>query len=533
MAKRITGSELRDRLLARMRQPAPEANEELRIEILASVVNRELLGIIATKQPRSINELAMLSGRLQPNVSRALNALARAGLLTVTPDGRASIPALTTEGERKARDLGFAPVAELPAPRRVEPATDGPVLSANILGPRGVDLDNDAIDAEITARLPGLGVTTITARATCDLNEACKHILRSWWRLLYRRADPFRLFKLERPIGREVSRAMLLAEAMGQKVKLLARSLAEEDDDWDFPALTLEQSEFRSLILNELVEPAIKYLQGGRRFDRPVAALRRRIEDIERYPEEFLFWRTAGALGLAQTEIEAPLAENISRLIAAIVDEDARLDFASGTNPTYVAMTLNWALTEIGAKSGTNCLPRLVELREKNAAQAAAGWRPHRIGTTRARLAREQLNIGGDRSVGGIAGLARMLGGRGAFAPSPAGEDVIRGFQGHGDGEPVVVVKGEGPRSTSFLVTRAVGDYLVFGSREAPIADLYTDRQAVGRAFAAEFLAPARGVIHMIEEEQQPMMAVADHYGVNLDVIDWQYRNNAALRTQT
>jgi len=526
MATTITGSELRDRLLALMRQPTPQPNEERRIEALGSAVNRELLGIIATKQPRSINELTALSGRLQPNVSRAMNALARAGLLTVTPDGRASVPTLTAEGERKARDLGFVPAAEEPAEaRQVEPAR--PILSASILGPRGVDLDGDAVDAEVTARLRGL----ITAKAPCDLNEACKHILRNWWRLLNRRTDPFRLFKLERPVDGEISRAMLLAEATGRKVRLSARSLDEEDEGWASSPLTLDQSEFRSLILDELVAPAITYLRQGRRFDRPVEALLRRIEDIERYPEEFRFWRTAGALGLAQTEIEAPLAADISRLIAAVADEDARLDFASGTNPDHVAVALSWALTEIGAKARTNRLPGLVELRA-NATAPAEGQRPHHIGTRRAIQAREQLNIGADCSIGGMAGLTRMVGGAGGFAASQAGEDVIRGFQGHGDGEPVIVVKSEGPKSTGFLVARAVGDYLVFGSREAPIADLYTDRQAVGRAFAAEFLAPASGVIHMIEEEQQSKMTVADHYGVHLDVIDWQYRNNAEQRAQ-
>ena len=89
--------------------------------------------------------------------------------------------------------------------------------------------------------------------------------MRSWWRLLYRRADPFRMFKLERLVDGSVSRAMLLAETMGQKAKLLARSLAEDDDDWDVPDLILEHSEFRSLILNEIVDPAIKYLRSGRR----------------------------------------------------------------------------------------------------------------------------------------------------------------------------------------------------------------------------------------------------------------------------
>src|SRR5205807_8552723 len=111
---------------------------------------------------------------------------------------------------------------------------------------------------------------------------------------------------------------------------------------------------------------------------------------------------------------------------------------------------------------------------------------------------------------------------------SSAGEELLRGFQAHGDSNPVIVAKDEGPNSTAFLVTRAVGDYLVYGSREAPIANIYSDRQAVGRAFAAEFMAPAEGVIHMIDQEKLPVAAVADHYGVIRDVIIHQYENSVA-----
>src|SRR5467141_922006 len=108
MTRRISGTELRDRLLSRTKlPPEPNATEETRIQALSSSGNRELLEIIATKQPRSIGELAMLAGRLQPNVSRSLTALARAGLLTVIADGRASVPTLTPEGRQRAEALGF------------------------------------------------------------------------------------------------------------------------------------------------------------------------------------------------------------------------------------------------------------------------------------------------------------------------------------------------------------------------------------------------------------------------------------------
>ena len=45
---------------------------------------------------------------------------------------------------------------------------------------------------------------------------------------------------------------------------------------------------------------------------------------------------------------------------------------------------------------------------------------------------------------------------------------------------------------------RAIGDYLVYRSGgRAPINDTYSYRQAVGRAFAAEMLAPAEVITQM------------------------------------
>jgi Zn-dependent peptidase ImmA (M78 family) len=76
-------------------------------------------------------------------------------------------------------------------------------------------------------------------------------------------------------------------------------------------------------------------------------------------------------------------------------------------------------------------------------------------------------------------------------------------------------------------MARAIGDYLVFGSREASIVDIYSDRQAVGRAFAAEFMAPAEGVVRMIEEGIS-LNTVAEHYGVVREVVRRQYANNVA-----
>jgi hypothetical protein len=157
-----------------------------------------------------------------------------------------------------------------------------------------------------------------------------------------------------------------------------------------------------------------------------------------------------------------------------------------------------------------------------------AGLKPWQIGKERARSVRKQIGLAQDRPTGGIRALAKIFGGKSEFIPSSAGEELLRGYQARGDDVPVIIVKQEGPKSTAFLVSRAIGDYLVFGSREAAVLDIYSDRQAVGRAFAAEFMAPAEGVTRMIDEEGVALDAVAEHFGVAREVVRHQYENNLA-----
>jgi len=140
-------------------------------------------------------------------------------------------------------------------------------------------------------------------------------------------------------------------------------------------------------------------------------------------------------------------------------------------------------------------------------------------------MIRAELDLGSDISLGAIGEFTKKyLGGSGGFAISGAAPGSMRGFQSIDGNAPVIVVEDEGSLATRFVVARAIGDYLVFGNREACVADLYTDRQAVGRAFAAEFLAPGQGVTEMLDAGM-PTYRVADHYGVFSEVIRRQYEN--------
>jgi hypothetical protein len=500
----------------------------MRIQVLSSPGNRELLQIIATRQPHSIGELAALANRLQPNVSRSINALARSGLLTAKIEGRSTIPALTADGKRKAEDLGFikrsyvsTEAVEVAPPLR----SHDPLVSAAILMPE-VDKESDVVDADVTVRL-GADKTSApsVAHGRIDLNDVCFGLLANWWRVLYRRADPYKMLSLQKETKTGISHAVLLARSTG-RIELTVRSAREDEKLWDLPRHALTADEFMKVVFDELVRPLVDHLRARKRFDRPVESMFNRTAEILRQPKDAEFWRTAGALGLTYRNMTDVGAKNVLAFARAIEDEGARLDFASALDPDQTLQSLNWALDEVANKAERNSLPGLLTLRQDKPIDLT-GIEPWRLGKECAREARMQIGLAPDLPIGGIDGISRILGDEDKFTASPAGEEVLRGFQGFSNDLPVIVVRDEGPLNTAFLMARGMGDFLVYGSREAPIANIYSDRQAVGRAFAAEFLAPAEGVVRMIND-QESVATVANHYGVIRDVVIHQYENNAA-----
>ena len=340
------------------------------------------------------------------------------------------------------------------------------------------------------------------------------------------REDPYKLFPVQRKIADDISQAALFARATG-RIELFARSTPDEEEPWSAARQSMTVDEFTDVVSNELARPLLHHLRARGRFHRPIESMLHRMEEILQEPRDLLFWKTAGAIGLTYRSMTDVGAENVITLVNAIADEGARLDFASATDPDLALHSLTWAQDEIVEKAGQNNLPRLIELREGKPIDLT-GVEPWRIGYDRARQARAQIGLASDRPVGGLAGISRLFADNDRFAPSSAGEDILRGFQGFNKELPVVVVKDEGPCSNAFLASRAIGDYLVYGSHEAPVADIYSDRQAVGRAFAAEFTAPSEGVVHMIDVEQKSRATVANHYGVRRSVINHQYENSVA-----
>lgn len=512
---KISGGDLRASLLDRLAEPRVVNWEAERIEVLAAPRTRELLVAIAQFRPRSISELSAIVERHQPNVSRSLTALVRTGLVTLQTDGRASVPTPTEDGLRRAAELSetvdlsdFAPPEEGECDKitrllKVETST------------RPGDLQNDWVPGQLV--LFGQHRSEVGV----DLNDISIRILSNWWRIFCRYDDPFRLCALNIQVGDETKTGPLLLKSLGSHMQFYVRRAETIDPADNLFSTDLSERSAEELLLDRVVRPVAAYLERGRRFDRPVHSLLSRLEDVMSSKRERSFARTAGALGLSSHNISDARADAVMRLIKALPDESARLEFASSTLPEAFEEDLAWAHGELEARQETNRLDGLRQWKALLKVRSAWGWP---AGKARAEELRRLLKLSDDQAIGGVEGLCHRFGAK-HFATSPMNDNPLRGYRGSKRDDPVVVVRESGHSGTAFLLARAIGDYLAYDDREAPVSELFTDRQALGRAFAAELLAPAAGVINMIKEGQT-QMAVARHYGVDLPVVRHQYANH-------
>ena len=237
--------------------------------------------------------------------------------------------------------------------------------------------------------------------------------------------------------------------------------------------------------------------------------------------DEREFSRAAALLGIDPFDVQAHVADAIAAFWEQAdpsVREDA-LASASADSLTSVGAWLDRAMETLAeAESADDWavirqeLPRL-----------APDAQPWTRGYDLARAARERL--GGD-------------GGRFDFVPrgpramhrydTQPPSKRIHGLVAAGSPACVTVPRGESGRR--FLMARALGDYLGrLTSGPGMLSSLATDRQAQSRAFAAEFLAPARSLRQRLTNDSIDAEETDDlgrEFGVSSEVIRHQIENH-------
>ncbi len=236
------------------------------------------------------------------------------------------------------------------------------------------------------------------------------------------------------------------------------------------------------------------------------------------------FCRAAGALGVDPYTCRGDVAASIESA-SSLFEKDDLEEFLSGVVPESVANAISWLRHAERQPGDWSLLPAIEDCRRTVAFRKAA-IPPWTTGYTSARKVRRSLGLSETEPVRDLQSLATRLGNSRFHAtePSPTG---LRGVSRIQPQRPQAIVGGSRhPATLLFAVARTFGDAIHFGGpHHSPVTNqVGTYRQQLGRAFAAEFLAPAQAVLDM-DARGEPIDEIAANFGVSDMVISHQIEN--------
>jgi uncharacterized protein (DUF433 family) len=258
--------------------------------------------------------------------------------------------------------------------------------------------------------------------------------------------------------------------------------------------------------------------------------------------EERAFCEAAGALGVDPYACDEDVAEFIEEashlfqndalgeFLAGMKGEPRKTNSDSDSDEGWQAFA--WLRNAERNLDGWAELPGIQACRQEIRFEPIG--RPWTVGYASARKARKTLNASDSEPLDNLDGLATLFGNRGFNTAEPS-RSALRGVSRIRKDVPCAIVSGHNnPATELFATSRTIGDAIHFGNQfRSPVTDqIGTYRQQLGRAFAAEFLAPVQAVLEMHGEGKE-IEEIASHFGVSDMVIHHQIQNQAeALPTQ-
>ncbi len=262
------------------------------------------------------------------------------------------------------------------------------------------------------------------------------------------------------------------------------------------------------------------------------AALRwARVQASRQDPDETAFCESAGALRLDPYQIEEAAAASIEKASEFFEGEPLN-DFLAGARTADRIRLIEWIERVEKLPRHKSRLPDLQPAAEAVAAKTPAragepGWS---LGYRRAQALRKALGLSQAKRFPTFRTLAGALGASEGYALAPA-VDGIRLLRSHReDGAHLHLrthgTSAEAKASHLFTLARGIADVACFpDTPRAPVNDLRSAyRQAAGRAFAAEFLAPANEVQSM-RGDGRDTVSIADEFAVSTTVNELQIEN--------
>ena len=249
--------------------------------------------------------------------------------------------------------------------------------------------------------------------------------------------------------------------------------------------------------------------------------------------EESAFCRAAAALGLDPFNVSSRRGKEIIETSETVPDSvlDDYLAVAPLRQFRATTQKLKGTLDDLAGRTGT--LPSLQKLREKRRTIRPTAM-PWDEGYTWARSLRQELGLNGTvfQSIEDIAKPLKVSNAQlRDMVLEPVGLDFADALVSlNRQDSPRFVVEKRHESSRLFTFCRALFDY-VSAERRLPalVVDTHTEQQRKNRAFAAEFLAPARLIRQSIRRRTvggEEIHDIADEFGVSDFVVKHQIENH-------
>jgi len=304
---------------------------------------------------------------------------------------------------------------------------------------------------------------------------------------------------------------------------------------WAGPSEVLSRAEGETW-LSDFIEEILGRLRAKGLADTG-AALRWRRVQASRRSNEAVFCEATGALGLDPYQIDDAISDFVEKAEALFVREPL-VEFVSGAGDVDRGRLIAW-VERMARGRGFNY--RLANLRplvqqvikeEPGMPGQLQAWA---TGYRRARAVRKLLSLGQSERFTSFFDVARRLGAPKNYALAPTVDGIRALRRDREDGLHVHVRNhGDSPEASVahlFALARGVGDAVCFPEPQgvAPINNLRAAyRQAAGRAFAAEFLAPSDEVESM-REAKRDVVSIANEFYVAPLVIEHQIENRKRI----
>ena len=283
-------------------------------------------------------------------------------------------------------------------------------------------------------------------------------------------------------------------------------------------------------ILDDFISSILGRLTG--RVPNTGAALRwARVQASRQDAEEAAFCECAGALGRDPYEVDISISDLIDDA-ARIFTSEPLNEFLAGAKNFSASNLLQWIRRAESRSTGKSTIHNISAIVDPVSleAPARASERPWALGYRRARAVRHHMGISQSCRFTTLSALARQFGASHNFETADK-IDGIRALRSDHNGNVSIHLRDHGSsphaeEAARFSFARAVGDVACFPEpTRAVVNELhFAMRQAAGRAFAAEFLAPFEEIKSMLADKNDTI-TIAEEFGVSTVLIDRQIEN--------